>query len=284
VFDVSDRGVAAFVERGVPAERLHLGYDERLDRWQERDVDRPVDVVVLGETTERRARTVSTLGEALSRRDVDIRLVRSHAPRRPTCWSATLAGAARHGQGAGPDAWGRPLRLRVAARDRRDLQRLRGRLRGVARLRAARARAPLPERVGTSLPILVDWLLGRPGAPGGDADRAYRFVRDELRLTEGVHALLEPPAKPPRTRGVPRPTRTGRATPEEAVVDSPPPPFLTDAITKQNAVLKKLALELRNVRREVSHVSRLIERPDAPLLVTTRRPPWAPTPWPSRSS
>ncbi len=277
VLDISDGGVAAFGRHGVTAERLTLGYAARLDRRHGEDAARPVDVLVLGEADEGRATTISRAAEVLSRHDVDIRLVRPGSVRtletldpdaRRDLFTASKVLFVAHGDDRAAFPWPDAVDALcngcvLIAEESADF----GPLRAGRHFLTGGAR---------SLPLLLDRALADPALLDGIRAEAHRFLREELPLAPTLERLLRRAAARPRNRGPVRGAGHREPTMRDDSASGTTPPTLPkpllDAVSKQNAVLKKLALDLRGVRREVSHMSRLMTNPDAPMLVTTRTP------------
>jgi hypothetical protein len=108
---------------------------------------------------------------------------------------------------------------------------------------------------------------------------AYRFLRQELPLRSSVEALLDLaqdlPRASTRRRRQPRPAATtpearlpqARSTASDVQRDE-----LVEAITKQSAVLKKLFLDLRLLRRQVAQMAHAITEPERPIVESSRTP------------
>jgi hypothetical protein len=82
-FDISDHGVAALRERGLDARRLRLGYSASRDRWAGVETDRDVDLVFLGDDSERRRTLLNRGAPLLWEHRCELRMFRSDRPVRP---------------------------------------------------------------------------------------------------------------------------------------------------------------------------------------------------------
>jgi Glycosyltransferase like family 2 len=276
---VSDAGIAAFKRLGRRARRFPLGYHRAFDRWGGADTPRTVDVAFLGTLTPRRSRLLAQAAGVLSRRSVELRL-----PERP----ATAADRA-------PDFLGGDAKLDLLARTRVLLDLHADEEEVCAWLRAVQAIANgcivVAESAGDVSPLQPELHLvqTRPGqahlavdALLDDAERlerlrfeAYRFLRDELPLRQSVEPVLALADDLPRAahtrRRRPSPSSSAReptpATPPDERFDR-----LFEQVAKQNAVLKKLFLDLRLLRRQVAQVSHALSEPERPLVASTRTP------------
>lgn len=79
--DIQRSSVNALRRRGLPAEHFRLGYTDYWDRWgRDERVDRPVDVLYMGSSNERRARILAGYGRTLWPRSARL-LVPPEAPK-----------------------------------------------------------------------------------------------------------------------------------------------------------------------------------------------------------
>jgi Glycosyl transferase family 2 len=275
---VSDAGIAALKRLGRRARRFPLGFHPSFDSWGGQDRDRPIDVAFLGTLTARRSRLLAEAGAVLSGRTA-----RLYVPERPAVRDERvvdfLAGEAKldllastrilldvHGDDEPAFGWLRATQaiangcvlVTEAADDSSPLQ---------PDVHYVRARSG---EAHVALAELLD-----------DAERverirgeAYRFLREELPLRQSVEPVLE------LVDELPRPTmRRHRHPAPVAGTDAPVAPsrneqvdLLLTQVTRQNAVLKKLFLDLRLLRRQVAQLSHSLGDPDAPLAVTTQTP------------
>jgi Glycosyl transferase family 2 len=72
--DISRFGATEQRRHGVPAEHLQLGYHPSLDATTSGSADRPVDVLFLGNLTDRRARILGICADTLAPRSADLRV------------------------------------------------------------------------------------------------------------------------------------------------------------------------------------------------------------------
>lgn len=278
LFHVSDAGIAAFKRLGRRARRFPLGYHPSFDRWHERPDARDVDVAYLAVRSPRRDQRLAELAETLSSRAASIYL-----PDRVATQERRLR-----------DFLAGDAKLELLARTKAvvdlhvETDRAFGWLRAVQAMcngcvvvseasadpSPLRASEHFVEAAPADLERALQDLLARPERMHELRVAAYRFLRDELPLRSSVEAMLSV------VDALPRVTRRWRAPRPVAVPENPLAPAapsadidaLVAAVTKQNAVLKKLFVDLRLLRRQVAQLTHRISDPDLPVLETTRTP------------
>ena len=282
LFHVSDAGVAAFKRMGRRVRRFPLGYHRSFDRWEECESERDVDVAFLGLISPRRERLLAELAHVLAPRSTRI-----YVPERAAEQEARIL-----------DFISGESKLKLLARTRTivdlhaDSDPAFGWLRAVQAIcngcvlvsETSSDCSPLqPDLHFVSAPLadlhrVLEDVLDRPEGIAKLRLEAYRFLRDELPLRNSLEPMLDLvdqlPRPSSRRRRPPRPTVTN---PE--VAPQAEPPFsdgqldvLAEAVTKQSAVLKKLFLDLRLLRRQVAQMAYAISQPDSPIVETTRTP------------
>lgn len=288
LFHVSDAGIAAFKRLGRRARRFPLGYHRSFDRWHERDDPRDIAVVYLAMRSTRRDRQLAELAGTLSSRSASIYL-----PDRVAELERPL-----------PDFLAGDPKLDLLARSQAIVDIHAESDSAFGWLRAVQAICNgcvvVSERSGDSSPLrpgdhfveasaadldraLAD-LLDRPERLEELRTEAYRFLRDELPLRGSVEQMLSVIESLPQVSRRSRSRRPAVAPPETTVAAAPAAgtDALVEAVTKQSAVIKKLFVDLRLLRRQVAQLTHAIAAPDLPLLETTRTPaaeaPGAPTP------
>jgi hypothetical protein len=278
VLDVSDAGVAAFATAGLQVGRFRLGYDPAMDLGSGGVVTRPVDVVFLGTSTPRRLRLMAAAAPYLSRYDTDLRFTDRVATRLEPV-AGFISGEAK---------------LRLLARAKIVMNLHPGDDPLFEWLRAHEALAngclfvselssgatPLdPGRHFVSvdhghLGPTIDRLLAEPDRLEEVRAAGAAFFRESVRLEDSVRAIVEA-AGTTRVRPRVRPTSPPAAAPAPADPEQQPAVDpVHAAVMRQNAVLKRLVVEIRGLRREVAHVRHAVEEPGAPILRTTTTPSW----------
>jgi GT2 family glycosyltransferase len=280
---VSDAGIAAFKRLGRRVRRFPLGYHASFDRWNVTEGERPVDVVFLGTLTPRRSRLLSEAAAGLARRTV-----RLHVPARPSTEAERVI-----------DFVGGDAKLELL-RDSRAILDLHADDEGAfGWLRAVQAICNgcvlVAEAAGDCSPLqpglhfveakagraheALDALLDEPGRVAELRQEAYRFLRDELPLRNSIEPALELADELPRPslrRARMRQAGGVTAAPAEPLAPAPLADerldLLVESVTRQNAVLKKLFLDLRLLRRQVAQLSHSLADPPRPLVETSRTP------------
>lgn len=289
VLDVSDAGVAAFATAGIPVQRFRLGYDPAIDRGGGGVATRPLDVVFLGTSTPRRLRLMAAAAPYLTRHDTDLRFADGLATRLEPV-TGFVSGEAK---------------LDLLARAKIVMNLHPGDDPLFEWLRAHEALAngclfvselssgatPLdPGRHFVSvdhghLGATIHRLLAEPDRLEEIRAAGATFFREHVRLEDSARLIVEaagaatagrrarrqpvPSAEPPVADGSPAAT-----DPERAPAIDP----LHAAAMRQNAVLKRLFVEIRGLRREVAHVRHAVEEPGAPLVEATATPGWEAAP------
>lgn len=283
VLDISDAGVTAYASVGIQARRLRLGYDPTIDRSTGGIETRPLDVVFLGTSTPRRQRVIAAAARHLSRRDIDLRFTLGPA-RGSTPISNYVAGVEKHELLASakivlnihPDddplfEW---MRAQVALSNGCLL---------VSELSSGAT--PLdPGRHFVSvdhghLGGTIDRLLDEPERLEEVRALGARFFREQVRLVDEVQIVSDVAAILPDRPAGRRPATAPDADEVEGTGHEPDEAATTEdalqsTIQRQNAVLKRLFVEIRNLRREVAHVRHAVEDPGEPLVRSTSTPGW----------
>lgn len=283
LFDVSDVGVAAFSELGLPAHRFQLGYHESIDRWRGANGPRPLDIVFLGSETPRRLELLATAADVFAEHDIDFRLTERIASNH----------SAVAGYVSGPDKY----ELLAQAKILLDVHSDHGHAFSWLRALDALCNGCVvvsEESVGVgplvpgthfvtggaaSLPILIDVLLRDTEQLDRIRHAAYRFVRDELPLQRSIRAIIDAaaqlPGRPPLGRdfGIRGPrTDAASTSPPRPDDETGAPAEVMELLVRQNAVLKKLFFDLRLLRRQVAHLALTVADPSAPLVNETLTP------------
>jgi GT2 family glycosyltransferase len=286
LFDVSDVGVAAFSELGLPAHRFQLGYHESFDNWHRNDQPRPIDVVFLGSRTPRRLEILASGAGILAQRHVDLRLTERMASK-----ESPVAGHI-----SAQDKHALLARAKILMDVHPDNGFAFSWLRAVDAicngciLVSEESLGTAPLVAGThfvtgsaaSLPMLVDVLLRNAERLNRIRHAAYQLLRDELPLQRSIRPIVDAsaslPGRPPHGRdfAIPRPpveevARTS-GTDEKVSKETQASSEVTDVLEKQNAVLKKLFFDLRLLRRQVAHLALTVNEPSAPLVGESSTP------------
>jgi hypothetical protein len=283
LFDVSDVGVAAFADLGLPAYRFQVGYHQSFDRWGGQNGLRRLDVVFLGRATPRRKEILAAGADLYADLDEDFRLTEGIASKHDGV-PGYLSAPEKHELLAQAK-----ILFHVHPDDSRCFSWLRV-LDAVCNgcvLVSEESLGVAPLEPGThfltgtreSLPFLVDVLLRDQERLERIRRDAYRFLREELPLHRSVGAIADAATKLP---GRPPPGRDFAATAAVAIngsdITTPPESIgatesgsqasaeVVQLLARQNAVLKKLFFDLRLLRRQVAHVARTVEDPSAPLI------------------
>jgi hypothetical protein len=279
---VSDAGIAAFKRLGRRVRRFPLGYHASFDRWSGTHGERPVDAVFLGTLTPRRSRLLSEAAAKLARRTV-----RLHVPGRPSTRAESVIDFV-----AGDEKLDLLRRSRAILDLHADDEAAFGWLRAVQAI--CNGCVLVAEAAGDCSPLqpglhfveakaghaheALEALLDEPERIAELREHAYHFLRDELPLRSSVEPVLELADELPRPSF--RRARAQRAGVAAVALDPAAPPQFADeridrlveSVTRQNAVLKKLFLDLRLLRRQVAQLSHSLADPPRPLVETTRTP------------
>jgi hypothetical protein len=280
VLDVSDAGVSAFATAGLPVQRFRLGYDPALDRGIGGVDTRPIDVVFLGTSTPRRLRLIAAAAPYLSRHDTDLRFVDAVASRLEPV----------DGFVAGEEKLRLLGRSKIVMNLHPDDDPLFEWLRAYEALangcllvsELSSGATPLdPGRHFVSvdhghLGPTIDRLLAEPERLEEIRATGAAFFRDGVRLEDSARAIVEA-----ADAGTARPRKRAPALAPQAPTPTPADPDeqpaldpVHAAVMRQNAVLKRLFVEIRGLRREVAHVRHAVEEPGAPLVAATATPGW----------
>ena len=278
VLDVSDAGVAAFETTRLQVRRFRLGYDPTIDRGSGGVATRPTDVVFLGTSTPRRLRLMAAAAPYLSRHDTDLRFTEAVASRLEPVdgfisgeEKLRLLGRAKIVMNLHPED--DPLFEWLRA-----YEALSNGCLFVSELSSGAT--PLdPGRHFVSvdhghLGPTIDRLLAEPERLEEIRAAGAAFFRESVRLEDSARAIVEaadgqvarvrrhPTAVPPEPPAAEDPDEQPAVDPVHA------------AVMRQNAVLKRLFVEIRGLRREVAHVRHSVEEPGAPLVGITTTPGW----------
>lgn len=280
VLDVSDAGVSAFATAGLPVQRFRLGYDPAIDRGTGGVETRPTDVVFLGTSTPRRLRLIAAAAPYLSRHDTDLRFAEGVASRLEPV-DGFVAGEEK-------------LRLLGRAKIVMNLHPGDDPLFEWLRAHEALANGCLfvSELSSGATPLdpgrhfvsvdhghlgpTIDRLLAEPERLEEIRAAGAAFFRESVRLEDSARAIVEAAdARAARSRRrsslvTPQSPAPAPADPDEQPAVDP----VHAAVMRQNAVLKRLFVEIRGLRREVAHVRHSVEEPGAPLVGTTTTPGW----------
>ncbi len=280
VLDISDAGVTAFAAAGITARRFRLGYETTIDHSSGGLETRPLDVTFMGSTTPRRQRIIAAAASSLSRRDIDLRFTEGVASgtnpidgfisgeQKYRLLAATKIVLNVH---PGDD----PLFEWFRAQDALSNGCL-----FVSELSSGAT--PLdPGRHFVSvnhshLGPTLDRLLDEPERLEQIRTAGAEFFRQEVRLVDEVQTVLAAmsslPDRPPPSRSTSNASQVPPAPNAEGDGDDGPAPAAI--ALRQNAVLKRLFVEIRSLRREVAHVRHAVEAPGEPLVHTTSTPGW----------
>jgi len=279
VLDISDAGVTAFAAAGLQVQRFRLGYEPTIDHSVGGIETRPLDVVFLGTSTPRRQRLVATAAPYLSRHDVDLRFAEGVASRADPV-DGFVSGTAKYRLLAGSK-----IALNIHPADDPLFEWLRAReaLANGCLLVSELSSGATPLDPGKHfvsidhghLGATLDRLLNEPARLEEIRATGAAFFRENVRLVDAVQTILEV-----AHNRSPRPRRSQESTePVEAdrttdVQTQAPVDAVHAELLRQNAVLKRLFVEIRGLRREVAHVRHAVEDPDTPLVRTTTTPGW----------
>ena len=279
VLDIADAGVTAFAASGIRATRFRLGYEPSIDRSTGGIDTRPLDVVFMGVATPRRQRLVANAAPYLSRWDIDLR------------FTETIASLAAPVPGflAGDDKY----RLLAATKIVLNLHPADDPLFEWLRAQTALSNGCLlvSELSSGATPLdpgrhfvsvnhshlgpTLDRLLDEPERLEETRAAGAEFFRDHVRLVDEVEAIVEAAEALPMSGRRPRRDRPQALdAPPITVEDQTADDSISKAILRQNAVLKRLFVEIRSLRRELAHVRHSVEDPDEPLLGMSSTPGW----------
>lgn len=279
VFDISDAGVTAFAAGGLEVRRFRIGYEPGIDRSRGGIETRPLDVVFMGASTPRRQRLIAAAAQHLSRRDVQLRITEGVASRANSV-DGFVSGETKYSLLAGAKI---ALNLHPADDPLFEWLRAREALANGCLLVSELSSGATPLDPGSHfvsvnhshLGATLDRLLDEPSRLEEIRASGATFFREHVRLVDAVESILEA-ASSPAARRLPSPRLV---EPVEAGAPSDPddPPVIDavhEEIVRQNAVLKRLFVEIRGLRREVAHVRHSVEDPGTPLVRTTVTPGW----------
>ena len=280
VFDISDAGVTAFAAAGIKAERMRLGYDPSIDRSIGDIGTRPLDVVFLGSTTPRRQRLVAAAAEFLSRRDIDLRFTDGVASRESPV-PDFVAGDDKYRLLASAKI---VLNLHPADDPLFEWLRARDALSNGCLLVSELSSGATPLDPGlhfvsvnhSHLGPTLGRLLDEPARLEEIRATGAAFFRDHVRLADEVRVIDDAARRLPR-----HPRRRASAPPQDRglEVTTEPDEVLAEdsihaAVLRQNAVLKRLFVEIRSLRREIAHVRHSVQAPGEPLVRSSSTPGW----------
>jgi hypothetical protein len=280
VLDISDAGVTAFASLGIKARRFRLGYDPSQDRSSGGIETRPLDVAFLGASTPRRLRIMAEAARHLSSRDVDLRFTEGVASRDRTVTDFL----------AGEDKYRLLASAKIVLNIHPDDDPLFEWMRAQSALsngalyvsELSSGATPLdPGRHFVSvnhshLGPTLDRLLDEPERLEEIRAEGAQFFRTQVRLSDEVATIVDAAEhlETPRPVAIP----AGLVAPAPAPEPDDDEVSTTDAllatIQRQNAVLKRLFVEIRSLRREVAHVRHSVEDPGEPLVRISSTPAW----------
>lgn len=279
VLDISDAGVTAFAAAGLPVRRFRIGYEPAIDFSVGGVATRPLDIVFLGTSTPRRQRLVAAAAPFLSRRDIDLRFTEGVAsPANPV--SGFVSGESKYRLLARAKI---ALNLHPADDPLFEWLRAREALANGCLLVSELSSGATPLDPGRHF-VSVDHghlgatlgrLLDEPERLEEIRATGATFFRENVRLADEVQTILEAAAfQPGHRRHAPPPTDPLDASPTVHPEGPTPADAVHAEILRQNAVLKRLFVEIRGLRREVAYVRHSVEDPGAPLVRTTTTPGW----------
>jgi GT2 family glycosyltransferase/uncharacterized coiled-coil protein SlyX len=274
----SDAGVAAFKRLGRRVRRFPIGFHASFEAADGPAAEREVDVAFVGVTSPRRLRVLAEAAGALAARGTAIHLPDT---------SATPSGGVLDYLGA-DERNALYARSSVVLDVQRDDDHAFGWLRAVQAI--CNGAVVLAEDADDHLPLQP----GRHFLRVGDGDlgasveaaladpvrleeiraEAAQFLRTELPLSSAVAAVADladdvHPAR--RRRRAPAAIQQAGQPPagreSDPLIDE-----LAAMVTKQSAVLKKLFVDLRLLRRQLARLQHTIESPDEAVVEVTRSP------------
>ncbi len=273
----SDAGVAAFTRLGRRVWRFPIGYHASFES-AERPPARDVDVAFAGVASQRRLRVLAEAASELAERQTEI-----HLPDR----AATPSAAALDYLGA-EERNALYARSSIALDVHRDDDHAFGWLRAVQAM--CNGAVVLTEEADDHLPLqpgrhflqvqdgdlgaAIESALADPERLDAIRAEADRFLRTELPLSSAVGAvadLADDVQSARRRRRTPTPIRPAGQKPAPREAD-PRIDELNALVTKQSAVLKKLFVDLRLLRRQLARLQHTIESPDEAVVEVTRTP------------
>ena len=279
VLDISDAGVTAFAAAGIQARRLRLG-SSRSDGQPPAGLEaRPLDVVFLGTSTPRRLRLMATAAPYLSRRDIDLRFTEGVASRLEPV-EGFVSGEAKERLLRSAKI---VLNLHPADDPLFEWLRARDALANGCLLVSELSSGATPLDPGRHfvsvdhghLGPTIDRLLDEPERLDEIRAEGAAYFRDQVRLEDEAATILEAADALPARRGRSAPPVLAvEPDPTTAPDDATAEDRILTAVTRQNAVLKRLFVEIRNLRREIAHVRHSVEDPTEPLVRITSTPGW----------
>jgi hypothetical protein len=264
--DINQLGVRELRRRGIKADLMQLGYFAGWDRWGGDDVhERPIDVTFMGGHTPRRGRALARCGRFLAERRTEFVLTESFRPHLEDS-TAFLSGERR---------WAALQRAKLIVNVHRGEMGYFEWLRVVGAIlngcvvvtEHSVGFAPLVAgehfvSVGYDrLPFAIDALLADPERIAKIRHAAYRYLRDELPMSNTVTPLIEaisevgasrlaegleiPAPVPPLPRELP-----ALQTEPERILDHP------SDLGRVKAALKELVLGQAELGREIALIGR----------------------------
>jgi len=272
----SDAGVAAFKRLGRRVRRFPIGYNATFEAADGPAAQRDVDIAFVGVTSPRRLRVLAEAAPVLAARETAIHLPDT---------SATPSGAVLDYLGAdGRNAL--YARCSLVLDLHRDDDHAFGWLRAVQAI--CNGAVVLAEDADDHLPLQPGqhFLQIRDGDLGASVEAALddparleeiraeagRFLRTELPLSSAAAAvahLADDVQSARRRRRPPAAIRQAEQAPAARESD-PRIDELAAMVTKQSAVLKKLFVDLRLLRRQLARLQHTIESPDEAVVEVTR--------------
>ena len=284
VLDISDAGVTAFAAAGITAQRFRLGYEAAIDHSSGGIETRPLDVAFLGATTPRRERIVAAAAASLSRRDIDLRFTEGVASRTNPV-DGFLSGDEKYRLLAATKI---VLNLHPSDDPLFEWFRAQDALANGCLFVSELSSGATPLDPGlhfvsvnhSHLGPTLDRLLDEPDRLEQIRATGSEFFRQHVRLIDEVQTVRAaisdlPERAPQRTIAADRPEDETLLARDGDDGDEDGGPITAAAVSlRQNAVLKRLFVEIRSLRREVAHVRHAVEAPGEPLVRISSTPGW----------
>ena len=272
----SDAGVAAFKRLGRRVRRFPIGYNASFEAADGPAAQRDVDIAFVGVTSPRRLRVLAEAAPVLAARETAIHLPDT---------SATPSGAVLDYLAA-DERSSLYARALLVLDLHRDDDHAFGWLRAVqaicngAVVLAEDADDHLPLQPGQhflqirngDLGASVEAALADPARLQEIRAEAGRFLRTELPLSSAAAAVADLAADVQSARRRRRPPAVIRQAEQAPAAGESDPRIdeLAAMVTKQSAVLKKLFVDLRLLRRQLARLQHTIESPDEAVVEVTR--------------
>ena len=284
VLDISDAGVTAFAAAGITAQRFRLGYEAANDHSSGGIETRPLDVAFLGSTTPRRERIVAAAAASLSRRDIDLRFTEGVASRTNPV-DGFLSGDEKYRLLAATKI---VLNLHPSDDPLFEWFRAQDALTNGCLFVSELSSGATPLDPGlhfvsvnhSHLGPTLDRLLDEPDRLEQIRATGSEFFRQHVRLIDEIQTVRAAVSDLPES--VPQRIAAPDRSEDEVLLAGDGDddgegggPISAAAVSlRQNAVLKRLFVEIRSLRREVAHVRHAVEAPGEPLVRISSTPGW----------